>query len=195
MSPTAPPPHIWTSRGRTPNYSASSDSRSCPSQERFSSSSVIHCGISSYHSLGRWKTLYPLDRSGLETYAQHPEHGGGSQSFKRRDRLEGRSRGEHKATESHGPPGHGDPPTTLPSPLPQPTLGHHHSGAYGGQVRPSGQLAWIGNKVRQLQGWPHGQQRAARKLQQEYRQGAARMPQEHPGLAMRPQEWLQARQE
>ena len=55
----SPTSSIWTSSGGTPNSSALLDARSCPRQKCFSSSNVIHCGISSYHSLGSLKTLYP----------------------------------------------------------------------------------------------------------------------------------------
>ena len=64
--------------------------------------------------------------------------------------------GEYKVTESHGSLGHGNVPTTPPSPLPQTTLGHHGSGACSGQAWPSGWLAQMGNKVKQLQGWLYG---------------------------------------
>ena len=53
----------------------------------------------------------------------------------------------------------------------------------------------MGDKVRQLQRWPHGQQQAAKILLQEYGQGAAGMPQEHQGWVKRPQGRPQARQE
>ena len=53
----------------------------------------------------------------------------------------------------------------------------------------------MGFKVRQPQGWPHGQQRAAKKLQQEYGQGVAGMQQEYQGWVKRLQERPQARQE
>ena len=56
-------------------------------------------------------------------------------------------------------------------------------------------LTWMGDEVRQPQGWPHGQQRVARKLQQEFGQGAARTPQERPGRARRPSERPQVTQE
>ena len=85
---------------------------------------------------------------------------------------------ELKATEGHGPMGHSDVPTTPPSPLPQPTPGRHNSGACGGQAWPSGWFARMGDKVRQPQGWLHRQLRAVRKLQQEFGQGVAGMPQE-----------------
>ena len=64
-------------------------------------------------------------------------------------------------------------PATPPSPLPQPTLGHHNLGTCSGQARPSGQLAQMGDKVRQPQGWLHRQLRVARKPQQEFGQGVA----------------------
>ena len=54
----SPTSFIRTSLGGTPNSSASLDARSCLSQKRFSSSSVIHCGIGSYHSLGSLNNLY-----------------------------------------------------------------------------------------------------------------------------------------
>ena len=49
----------------------------------------------------------------------------------------------------------------------------------------------MGNEVRR----PHGQLRAAKKPQQEYRQGVPRMPQECLGWVKRPQERPQAKQE
>ena len=52
----------------------------------------------------------------------------------------------------------------------------------------------MGDKVRWLQGWLHGQLRVAKKLQQEYRQGAAGMPQECPGWVKRLQEQPQVTQ-
>ena len=103
--------------------------------------------------------------SSLKTYTRRPKRGSGSQSLRKRDQLEGVSRGECKASEGHNPLGCVNAPTTPPSPLPQPTLGRHGSGACGGQARLSKQLARIDNKVRQLQGWPHGQLRAAMKPQ------------------------------
>ena len=107
--------------------------------------------------------------------------------------MEGASGGECKATEGHGPIGRGNVPPTPPSPLPQPTLGSHDLGACSRQARLSGQLAQTSNKVRQPQGWLHGQLRVARKPQQEFGQGAAGMQQECPGWAKRLQEWPQAR--
>ena len=60
----------------------------------------------------------------------------------------------------------------------------------------------MGNKVRQLQGWPHRQLRAAKKPQQEYGQGAAGMPQNvkgglrgHRSQPQARQEWAQAARE
>ena len=79
-------------------------------------------------------------------------------------------------------------PAIPPSPLPQPTLGCHDSGACGRQARSSRGLAQMGDKVKWLQGWPHGQRRAANKLQQKYGQGAAGMMQECPGWDKRLQE-------
>ena len=74
-------------------------------------------------------------------------------------------------------------------------MGHHSLDACSGQAQLSELLAWMGKEVRQPQGWPHGQLRVAWKLQQEFGQGAARMPQECPGWARRLQEWPQATQE
>ena len=51
-----PTSSIWMSLGRTPNSRASLDSRSCPCQKHFSSSTIIHHGISIDHSLGSLKT-------------------------------------------------------------------------------------------------------------------------------------------
>ena len=50
----------------------------------------------------------------------------------------------------------------------------------------------MSDKVRWPQGWPYGQLRAARRLQQEFGQGAAKTLQECPGRARRPQERPQA---
>ena len=100
--------------------------------------------------------------------------------------MEGKSGGEYKASEGHGPPRHGDVPTTPPSPLFQPTLGHHGLGTCSRQAWLSGLLTWMGDKVRWLQGWPHKQLRVARKPQQEFGLGAAKMLQGHPGWARRP---------
>ena len=109
--------------------------------------------------------------------------------------MEGGSGGECRASEGHGPLGCGDVPATPPSLIPQPTLGYHGSGACDRQVQPSRQLAQMGDEVRQLQGQPHRQPRAPRKLLQEFGQGAARTPQEHPGRPWRLQEQPQATQE
>ena len=103
--------------------------------------------------------------------------------------------GECKAAEGHGPLGHGDTPATLPLPLPQPTPGCHGLGTCTRQAWPSGQLAQTSDKVRQPQGWLHGQLKVARKLQQEYGQGVAGTPQEYPGQAKRLQERPQVKQE
>ena len=103
--------------------------------------------------------------------------------------------GERKATKGHGPLGHNNAPTTPPLPLPQATPGRHNSGPCSGQAQPGRWLAWTGNKVRWLQGQPHGQLRVARKPQQEFGQGVAGMPQECPGRARRLQERPQVRQE
>ena len=46
----------------------------------------------------------------------------------------------------------------------------------------------MGDKVRQPQGWPHGQLRAAKRLRQEYGYGVARMLQEYLGWVKRLQE-------
>ena len=98
---------------------------------------------------------------------------------------------ECKGTEGHGPSGHSDVPATPPSLLPQLTLGHHSLGTCSGQARLSGWLAWTGDEVRQQ----HRQLRVAKKLQQEFGKKVARIPQEHPGWARRPQERPQATQE
>ena len=109
-------------------------------------SSTVASAVTTAQAAGR-PYIRPT-RSGPKTFAWCPKHSGGSQSLKRRDQLKGGSWGQCKATEGHGPPGHGDAPATLPSPLPQPTLGCHDLGACGGQARPSGWLAQTGNEVR-----------------------------------------------
>ena len=95
--------------------------------------------------------------------------------FNKEPGWKGEARGEGKATEGHGPLSHNHATASLPSPIPQPTMGHHDSGTCGGQAQPSRWLAWMGNEVRQL----HGQQQVAKTPQQEYGQGAAGTLQEH----------------
>ena len=152
-----PTSSIWMSLGRMPYFSASLDSRSCPSQKHSSSSSVICCGIGSYHSSGSQKTLYPSRwKWSLDLCLVFQAWQWISISLKKRSVGRGKRGGEHKATEGHGPPGNADAPATLPSLLPQPTSGHHSLGSCSRQVWPSGQLAWKGNEVRWLQGWLHG---------------------------------------
>ena len=103
--------------------------------------------------------------------------------------MEGGIGGECKATGGHGPLGHDNATATPPSLLPQPNLGHHDSGTWGGQARLSGWLAQTGDEVKRLQGQPHEQLRAAKEPQWEYGQGVAGTPQEHQGWVKRLQEW------
>ena len=105
--------------------------------------------------------------------------------------MEGGSGGVGKATKGHGHPGRGNAPATPPAPLPHLTTGRHDSGTCGGQALLSEKFAQMDDEV----GWLHGQPRAAKKLQQGYRQGAAGMPQECYGWVKRPQGQPQARQE
>ena len=49
--------------------------------------------------------------------------------FKEEISWKGEVGGKGKATEGHGHLGHGNAPTTPPSPLPHPTMGHHNLGA------------------------------------------------------------------
>ena len=53
-----------------------------------------------------------LGGSSPETFTWYPKCSSRSQSRKRRDQLEGGSRGKSRATEGHGPLGHGNAPTT-----------------------------------------------------------------------------------
>ena len=108
--------------------------------------------------------------------------------FKEEIGWKGEVGGERKATEGHGHLGHSNVPATPPSPLPQPTTGHRNSGSCSRQARPSGRLAWVGIKVRWLQGWLHGQQQVAKMPQQEYGQRVAGMLQEYQGWVKMPQE-------
>ena len=181
--------------GGMPNSSALPDSRSCPSQKRFSSSSIIHCGIGSYHSLGSLKTLYPpWQKWSLRLPLRVPSMVADLNLFKEEISWKGEVGGNIRPLKAMVIWVMVMRPATPPSPLPQPTMGHHNSGTCGGQARPSGQLARMGDKVRQPQGWLHGQLRVAKKPQQEYGQGAAGMLQECQGWVKRPQEWPQARQ-
>ena len=86
------------------------------------------------------------------------------------------SGGECKATKGHG--------LWVVVMCPQPHPHHSPNQLWATTIwrlwqaaQPNGQLAQIGNEVRQPQGWPYGQLRAAKKPQQEHGQGAAQMPQ------------------
>ena len=183
-SPIRPPPpsgslkvgHLTLEPHRTPDFA---QARSAPLLPLSSTASLA---VTTAQAAGR--PYICLNRSGLETFTQYPQRSGISQSLRRRDRVDGGSGGECKATEGHGPPGHGDAPATPPSPLPQPNLACQDLGTCGRQAQLSGRLTQMGDEV----GWPHGQLRAARKPQQEYGQGAAGTPQERPGWVKRPQE-------
>ena len=148
--------------GETPNSSALPDSRSCPSQKHFSSSPDIDCSIGSYHSSSSLKTLYPpWQKWSLDFCLGSRAWWQISISLKKRSVGRGKQ-GERKATEGLSNLVHSNVAATPPSPLPQPTMGHHNLGACGGQAWPSGQLAWTGDKLRRLQGQLHGQLRAAK---------------------------------
>ena len=126
--------------------------------------------------------IRPQQEAVSRLYAQCPKcSGSGSQSLGRRYLLEGDKWGGNvklvkamvlQVAAMRLPPRLHYSPNQLQAAM--------SLGTCGGQARPSRQLARMGNKVRQLQGWPHGQLRAARKLQQEFRQGAARM---HAGMS------------